>query len=220
MDEYDLGKVTEPIENAEGRFKTKKDLPEQTLGHIQHMCEALSAAHIDVHHQCWCLIHGELARLASPEWKFLCISGEKCLQTIWDKIPSEIEGQRYLNLTQDALWNAARTREMDRPLTQGEARRVQEGQSKEAIVKERLWRMRPDGIVVLPPTGNKAGVFCILEYKSMSDVCDRYLLRAKSTSENQYASLRSVLSDAIQSQGWKVEQISFVTGSRSVKSRT
>jgi hypothetical protein len=34
MDEYDLGKVTEPIENAEGRFKTKKDLPEQTLGHI------------------------------------------------------------------------------------------------------------------------------------------------------------------------------------------
>jgi hypothetical protein len=51
-----------------------------------------------------------------------------------------------------------------------------------------------------PPTaGNKTGVFCILEYKRMSDVCDRYLIRAKSksTAENQYASLRSVISDAI-----------------------
>jgi hypothetical protein len=65
---------------AEDRFKTEKDLPEQTLGHIQHTCEVLStwtAAHIDAQHQCWRLIHGELARLAAPEWKFLCISGEK-----------------------------------------------------------------------------------------------------------------------------------------------
>ena len=39
------------------------------------------------------------------------------------------------------------------------------------------------------------------------------LLRAKLTAENQYASLRSALSDAIRRQSWKVEQISFVTGS-------
>jgi hypothetical protein len=136
----------------------------------------------------------------------VCISGEKCLQTIWNEIPSEIEGLQYLNLTQDAIWNAARTHEMDRPLTQGEARRVQEGPSKEAIAKDRFWRMRPDGIAVLPPAGNKAGVFCILEYKRMSDVCDRYLLRAKSTAENQYASLRSAISEAIHRQGWKVER--------------
>jgi hypothetical protein len=50
----------------------------------------------------------------------------------------------------------------------------------------------------------------------MSDVCDPYLIRAKSTVENQYVSLRNVISDAIQRQGWKVEQISFVTGSRSI----
>ena len=81
---------------AEGRFKTEKDVPEQTLGHIQHTCEALSAAHMDAHHQCWRLIHGELDRLASPEWKFLCISGEKCLQTIWNEIPSEIEDLRKI----------------------------------------------------------------------------------------------------------------------------
>jgi hypothetical protein len=38
---------------AECRFRTEKDLPEQTLGHIQHTWEALPAAHIDDHHQCW-----------------------------------------------------------------------------------------------------------------------------------------------------------------------
>ncbi len=36
----------------ESRFRTEKDLPEQTLGHIQHTCESLSAAHINAHHQC------------------------------------------------------------------------------------------------------------------------------------------------------------------------
>ncbi len=31
---------------AEGRFRTEKELPEQTLGHIQHTCEAfISSAH-------------------------------------------------------------------------------------------------------------------------------------------------------------------------------
>jgi hypothetical protein len=59
---------------AEGRFRTEEELPKQTLSHIQHTCEVLSAAHIDVHHQYWRLIHGELARLAAPEWKFLCVS--------------------------------------------------------------------------------------------------------------------------------------------------
>ena len=50
----------------------------------------------------------------------------------------------------------------------------------------------------------------------MSDVCDRYLTRAKLTGENQYASLRSAISEVIQRQGWKVEQISFITGARLV----
>jgi len=77
--------------------------------------------------------------------------------------------------------------------------------------------MRPDGIAVLPLiAGNKAGVVCILEFKHMSDVTDQYLLRARLKAENQYASLRSALSDTIHRQGWKVEQISFITGARSV----
>jgi hypothetical protein len=57
---------------------------------------------------------------------------------------SEIEGLQYLNLTQDTIWNAARAREMARPLTQAEDGRIKKGVSKEAIAKERFWRMRPD----------------------------------------------------------------------------
>ena len=103
---------------------------------------------------------------------------------------------------------------MARPLTPVEDRRIKEGTPKETVVKESFWRMRPDGIAVLPPVGDTAGTFCILEHKRMSDVCERYLVRAKSTSENQYASLRSAISTVIQRQGWKVEQISFITGAR------
>jgi hypothetical protein len=65
-------------------------------------------------------------------------------------------------------------------------RRVKEEQSKEEITNERYLRMRQDGISVLPPVGNKSGVFFILEHKRMSDVVDRYLTRSKPTSENQY----------------------------------
>jgi hypothetical protein len=145
----------------------------------------------------------------------LCVSGEKCLQTIWDEITSEFKDIQYLNLTQETIWNAARAREMARPLTPAEDRRIKEGTPKETVVKESFCRMRPDGIAVLPPVGNTAGTFCILEHKRMSDVCERYLVRAKNTAEN-HASLRSAISTVIQRQGWKVEQISFITGARSV----
>ena len=85
-----------------------------------------------------------------------------------------------------------------RPLTQAEERRIQEGQSRETVAEQRFWRLRPDGIAVLPPVGNKTGVFCILEHKRMSDVCDQYVVRAKREAEDQYSSLRSALSGAIQ----------------------
>jgi len=50
----------------------------------------------------------------------------------------------------------------------------------------------------------------------MSDVCDQYITRAKHTTEDQYVSLHSVISMTIQRQDWKVEQIKFITGERSV----
>ena len=49
---------------SQGRFTTERALPIQTLGHIQHTCEALSELHTMAHHRCWRLIHGELSRLA------------------------------------------------------------------------------------------------------------------------------------------------------------
>jgi hypothetical protein len=105
---------------------------------------------------------------------------------------------------------------MARPLTPVEDRRIKEGIPRETVVKKSFWRMRPDGIMVLPPVGNTAGIFCSLEHKRMSDVCNRYLIRSKSTDENQYVSLRGVISTVIQCQDWKVEQISFITDARSV----
>ncbi len=54
-----------------------------------------------------------------------------------------------------------------------------------------------------PPTRakyRKSVVFCILEYKWMSDVCDRYLLRSKSTTEHYYVSFRSYISEVIHHQ--------------------
>jgi hypothetical protein len=50
----------------------------------------------------------------------------------------------------------------------------------------------------------------------MSDCCEHYLVRAKTTVENQYASLRSAISTVIQRQSWKVDQVSFMTVARSV----
>ena len=105
---------------------------------------------------------------------------------------------------------------MARPLKQAEYTRIQEGIPRETVLKESFWRMRPDGITVLPPTGDKAGTFCILEHKRMSDCCEHYLVRAKKTAEDQYASLRSAISKVIQRQIWKVDQVSFITGARSV----
>ena len=130
----------------------------------------------------------------------MCVTGEKCLQTIWDEITSEFKDIQYLNLTQETIWNAARAREMARPLTSVERRRIKEGILRETIMKESFWRMRPDGISVLPPAGNKTGTFCILEHKRMSDFCEHYLIREKKTADNQYASLRSAISTVIQRQ--------------------
>ncbi len=97
--------------------------------------------------------------------------------------------------------------------------RIKQGIPRETVLKESFWRMRPDGISVLPPAGNKMGTFCVLEDKRISDCCEHYLVRAKNTAENQYASLRSAIGTVIQRQGWKVDQVSFITGARSVDKR-
>ena len=105
---------------------------------------------------------------------------------------------------------------MSRPLTRDELKQIKEGQSRETIAKIRFWRLRLDGIAFRPPTETKAGIFCILEFKRMSDVTDQYLIRTRSWADNQYESLRRALGVTLQRQGWQVEQISFIAGSRSL----
>ncbi len=68
-----------------------------------------------------------------------------------------------------------------------------------------------------PPTKTKSGVFCILEFKLMSDVTDQHLGRSRQkVTEDQYDSLRSDLSKTIEHQGSMVNRISFITGTRSL----
>ena len=86
----------------------------------------------------------------------------------------------------------------------------------EQITHDRLWNKRPDGIAFKIPTKTKTGVICLLEFKLMSDVTSHDIVRAKRVAEEQYTSLRSVLVMTLQRQGWKVEQVSFITGARSI----
>ena len=50
----------------------------------------------------------------------------------------------------------------------------------------------------------------------MSDVTSHYIVRAKREAEAQYESLRSALVRTMQHQGWMVEQVGFITGTRSL----
>ena len=84
------------------------------------------------------------------------------------------------------------------------------------MTHDRLWNKRPDGIAIKMPTKTKTGVICLLEFKRMSDVTNHYIVRTNHVSETQYASLRSVLVITMQRQGWKVEQVSFIGGVRSL----
>ncbi len=59
-------------------------------------------------------------------------------------------------------------------------------------------------------------MMCLLEFKRMSDVTRHYIVRAKRVPEAQYVSLKSTLVITMQRQGWKVEQVSFITGTRSL----
>jgi hypothetical protein len=113
---------------SQGRFTTDQALPIQTLGHIQHTCEALSELHTMAHHRCWRLIHGELSRLASSKWRFACINSEKCFRTVWKELAQDFP-EVFDQCAEQTLWNAARDTELRRPLTQAEEMRRKERDS-------------------------------------------------------------------------------------------
>ena len=117
---------------------------------------------------------------------------------------------------EQTLWNAERDTELRRPLTQTEEIRRKKGIPHKQIAQDRLWNKRPDGITIKMSTKTRVGVVCLLEFKRMSDVTCRYIFRAKGVAEAQYASLRSALVMTMQRQGWKVEQVSVITGARTL----
>ena len=117
------------------------------------------------------------------------ISGEKNLETIWKE---------------------------QCPFTQSELKLIVADQTSESVTQTRFWRLRPDGLAFRLSTETKEGTLCILEFNRISDVKDQYLIRTRSREEDQYVSLRRSLGATLQHQGWKVEQISFIEGSRSL----
>jgi hypothetical protein len=86
----------------------------------------------------------------------------------------------------------------------------------EQITQDRLWNKRPDGIAFKVPTKDGAGVICLLQFNRMSDITSHYIVRTERVAETQYVSLKSALVITMQHQGWKVEQVSFIAGARSL----
>ena len=168
-----------------------------------------------VHHRCWRLIHGELSRLESSDWRFICIDNEKSFRTVWTELAQEFP-EVFNHYVEQTLWNTARDSELQRPLTRAETVRRQQGISHEQIAEDRLWNKRPDGIAFKMPTDTKSGVICQLEFQRMSDVTSHYIVRARSVVMAQYESLRLALGKTMQRSGWVVHQRSFIAGARSL----
>jgi hypothetical protein len=173
---------------SQGRFTTESALPVQTLGHIQHTCEALSEIHTMAHHRCWSLTHGEFSRLASSDWRCICIDNEKIFRTVWTELAQEFP-EVFNHCEEQTIWNTVRDTKLQRPLTHVETVRRQQGISHEQIAEDRLWNKRPDGITFKMPTDTKSGVICLLECKHMSDVTSHYIVRVRSVAMTQYESL-------------------------------
>ena len=79
-------------------------------------------------------------------------------------------------------------------------------------VEQTLWNTVREREMIKMPTKTKAGVICLLQFKRMSDFTNRYVVRAKRETEEQYDSLRSALSKTMQRPG----QISIIAGARSL----
>ncbi len=130
--------------------------------------------------------------LETDPWGIGTASGTRMevLVRLRREIPSDYMGWNYIRVQgytvlksdtgDDMERGQGRAREMARPLTPVEDKRIKEGIPRETVVKESFWWMWSDGIAVLPPVGDTVGTFCIF-------------VRDKSTTENQYVSLQTRL---------------------------
>ena len=109
------------------------------------------------------------------------LGGEESGQTIWKELTEEFEEElKWVHITSDSIWNTGRELEIKCPFTQSDLKLIASDQTSESVTQTRFWRLRPDGLPFRLPTKTKVGTLCILEFKSMSDVTDQYLTRARS----------------------------------------
>jgi hypothetical protein len=132
-------------------------------------------------------------------------------RTMWKELVREFS-EVFNHYVEQTLWNTVRETEMKSPLTPVEEMKRKTGVPHEKNTEDRLWNKIPDGIPFRIPTKTKSGVICLMEFKRMSDVTNRYVVRSKCVKEEQYVSFRSLLNKTMQRPGWIEEQVSFIAG--------
>ena len=94
------------------------------------------------------------------------------------------------NYVEQILWNTSREKESDDEVSSDPSGR--KDKKDEKIAQNRLWNEKPGGIAFKMPTKTKSDVIYLMEFKRMTDVTNRYVVRAKCVVEEQYASFRSI----------------------------
>ena len=100
---------------------------------------------------------------------------------------------------------------------QWEALKVNESKVEDQVIDDddrqaRFWRRRPDGFVV----NEKEHVIYVLEFKRVTDTGEKYVSETQKLAETQHLVIRQGLKRLFKDTQWTVEQLSFVTGHKSV----
>jgi hypothetical protein len=188
-------------EHAESGSSWNRELPKETIGHIQSAgClgqkEVVTAAHNACIRELLQEIDGH--GKADRHMKLLTVETESRLGTLWD------QEQCTQFCSKDELWEAAKEEEMKIPWKDAkEGLPVPEEQ-----YQERFWRRRLDGIGL--DTVNKE--LLAIEFKRTRDARCNYVEKATAVAQEQYTSLLTGLQAVGQVKRWKVQEIVFVGG--------
>ncbi len=94
-------------------------------------------------------------------------------------------------------------------ITQGDKSKMMEQELEGEDRQARFWRHRPDGFTV----NKKKHVFYVLEFKRVSDTGQEYMSETQQLPEPQHL---VVTQDLFKDTQWTVDQLSFVTGHKSM----
>ena len=110
------------------------------------------------------------------------------------------------------MWETARPWEERWDTLKMDESRVEEQEVDDEDKQARFWRHRPDGFAV----NEREHVIYILEFKRVSDTSDQYVSETQKLAETQHLDVTQGLKSLFKDTQWTVEQISFVTGHKSV----